>query len=59
MTRALHRLTGGRLRIWFLSHRQDAIRAVQLVTLVALFLTASSMDYQDQLDTERAAPWTV
>ena len=55
MNRALHRLTQGRLRIWLLTHRQDAIRAAQLVTLVVLFLTASTMDYQDQLDAERAA----
>ena len=51
----LHALNAGRLRIWWLTHRQDAVRAAQLVTLVALFLTASSMDYQDQLDAERAA----
>lgn len=51
----LRSVNAGRLRIWWLTHRQDAVRAAQLVTLVALFLLASSMDYQDQLDAERAA----
>jgi len=55
----LHALNAGRARIWWLTHRQDAVRAAQLVTLVALFLTASSMDYQDQLDAERAAKEAV
>lgn len=51
----LHALASGRLRIWWVTHRRDAVRAAQLVTLVALFLAASSADYQDQLDAERAA----
>lgn len=51
----LRSLNAGRARIWWLTHRHDAKRAAQLVTLVVLFLTASSMDYQDQLDAERAA----
>lgn len=59
MTRALHRLTAGRLRIWWLTNRKDAVRAAQLVTLVALFLLASSMDYQDQLNAESAAHASV
>jgi hypothetical protein len=55
----LHSIFSGRLRIWWLTHRQDAVRAAQLVALVALFLTASTMDYQDQLDAERSAKAAV
>lgn len=51
----LRSLNAGRARIWWITHRQDAVRAGQLVTLVLLFLTASSMDYRDQIDAERAA----
>lgn len=54
MIRALHRLTGGRLRIWLVSHGRDAKLAAQLVALVGLYLLASSMDYQDQLDAANA-----
>lgn len=53
--RTLRASFGGRARIWWVTHRQDAIRAAQLSALVGLFLTASSMDYRDQLDAERAA----
>lgn len=52
--RALHRITGGRLRIWLLSHGRDAKLSLQLVALVGLYLLASSMDYQDQLDAAHA-----
>lgn len=48
-------LASGRARIWWVTHRQDAIRATQLVAIVALYLLASTMDYQDQLDAERLA----
>lgn len=51
----LHSLNAGRFRIWWVTHRHDAIRASQLVAIVALYLVASTMDYQDQLDAERLA----
>jgi hypothetical protein len=55
MTRRLRSLNRGRLAVWWVTHRQDAIRSMQLVLLVALFLAASTADYHDQLDQERAA----
>lgn len=55
----LRSLNAGRARIWWLTHRHEAKRAAQLVTLVALFLVASSMDYHDQLEAERAAKEAV
>lgn len=55
MTRTIRSLNKGRARVWWATHRQEAIRAAQLTTLVALFLTASTLDYQEQLDQERAA----
>lgn len=51
----LHALNSGRFRIWWVTHRQDAIRASQLVAIVGLYLLASTMDYRDQLDAERLA----
>lgn len=54
MTR-LHALNAGRARIWWVTHRNDAIRASQLVAIVALYLVASTMDYRDQLEAERMA----
>lgn len=55
MTRLLHRLTHGRLRIWWLHHGREARSAACLVTLVGCYLFASSMDYQDALATEQLA----
>jgi hypothetical protein len=55
MTRAIRSLNKGRLRVWWIYHRQDAIRTLQLAAIVLLFLVASSMDYRDQVAAERAA----
>lgn len=53
--RSLRCLASGRARIWWVTHRQDAIRASQLVAIVGLYLLASTMDHQDQLEAERLA----
>lgn len=53
--RTVHRLTSGRLRIWWLHHGREARSAGLLMALVGLFLFASSMDYQDALDAEATA----
>lgn len=55
MTRSLHRLTGGRLRVWAISHGREAVRALQLVAIVGAFLTVSHFDYQDAIAAEKAA----
>ncbi len=55
MIARLKRVNGGRARVWWVHHHRDAIRAMQLTAIVGLFLFASTMDYQDQLDAERAA----
>lgn len=55
MMRLLHRLTHGRLRVWWLHHGREARSAACLVTLVGCYLFASSMDYQDALATEQLA----
>ncbi len=54
MTR-LKGLCGGRLRIWWVTHRVDAIRTLLLTTLVGLYLLASTLDHQDRLDAAEAA----
>lgn len=54
MTR-LKGLGGGRLRIWWVTHRRDAIRAAQLLTIAALYLVASTLDHQDALEQANAA----
>ncbi|MBL0142625.1 MAG: hypothetical protein IPP91_11130 [Betaproteobacteria bacterium] len=55
MSPRIRGLNRGRLRVWWITHRQDAIRAAQLVALVGCFLAVSAFDCQDQLDMERAA----
>lgn len=55
MTRAIRSLNKGRLAVWWVTHRQEAIRSLQLTALVTLMLMAGHFDYQDQLDAERAA----
>lgn len=57
MTRRLRALNRGRLAVWWVTHRQDAIRSAQLTTLVVLLFAASTADYNDQLamaEAERA-----
>lgn len=54
MTRTIRALNKGRLAVWWVTHRQDAIRASQLTTLIVLILLAGRFDYEDQLDAERA-----
>lgn len=49
MIARLKRLNGGRARIWWLHHGREAIRAAQLVAIVALYLAVSTFDYHDQL----------
>lgn len=53
MTRRIRALNRGRVGVWWVTHRRDAIHAAQLMALVGLWLTASAFDYQDQLDAER------
>lgn len=55
MTRRLRALNGGRLRVWWLHHRRDAIGAAQLTAIVAIFLIVGHFDYQDQINAEKAA----
>lgn len=55
MTRNIRALNQGRYRVWFLTHRIRAFRALQVCTVVCLFLVASAMDYRDQLAAEKAA----
>lgn len=55
MIARLKRVNHGRLRVWWIHHGQEAIRAAQLTTIAVIFLVVSSFDYQDQIDQERAA----
>lgn len=55
MTRRIRSLNKGRLTVWWVTHRQDAIRAMQLVAIVGLYMLASHMDYQDAINAERSA----
>lgn len=55
MTRRLRSLNGGRARIWWVHHGREAIRAIQLVAIVGLFLAASHFDYTDAIEAEKAA----
>ncbi len=55
MIHHLRTFRGGDLAVWWDTHRQDAIRSLQLVTLVCLFGLAGRLDYEDQLAMERAA----
>jgi hypothetical protein len=54
MTRRIRSLNKGRLTVWWVTHRQDAIRAAQLVTIVGLYMVASHMDYSDAIAQERS-----
>lgn len=54
-TRRLHALNSGRFRVFWLHHGQEAKNAAYLVAIVAIFLTASHMDYQDAVNAEKAA----
>ena len=55
MTRRIRALNGGRARIWWVHHGREAVRAAQLVAIMAAWLLVSHFDYQDQLDMERSA----
>ena len=44
-----------RLYIWRITHSQDIRSAILLMILAALYLLASSMDYQDAIEQERFA----
>lgn len=54
MTRRLRSLNGGRLRVWWIHHRQEARHHALFAILVGLWLLANHLDYQDQIDYERA-----
>lgn len=43
-----------RLRLWWITNREQVRVCALFATLVALYLVASTMEYQDQLDQERA-----
>ena len=50
VNKRIRSINGGRARIWWLHHGREAVRALQLITVIALFLFASTMDYRDQLE---------
>lgn len=54
MTRAIHRMTSGRLRVWCMSHGQQFRLAIALVFLVLAFGLAGKWDYEDALEQARA-----
>lgn len=55
MTRRLRALNGGRFRVFWLHHGQEAKNAAYLIAIVALFMTVSHYDYRDAIAAERAA----
>lgn len=54
MTR-LKALNSGRLRVWYVTHREDAKASALLAIIVGLFLLVSHFDHQDALEQERIA----
>ena len=54
MTKFIRGMTNGRLRVWWLTHHADAKNAVFLVLLAVIYLTVSTMDYNDLIDAERS-----
>lgn len=55
MTRTIRSLNKGRARVWWVHHGREAKRAAQLVALVGLWILASTLDYRDQVQAERAS----
>ena len=55
MAKTIRALNGGRLRVWWVCNRQDAIRSVQLAAILGLWMLASHFDYRDQLDMAHSA----
>lgn len=53
--RTIKAMGRGKLRVWWLTHRHQAILALQVVFVVWAYLIASTMDYNDQVAAERAA----
>lgn len=55
MRRRILGFNGGRARIWWVHHGQQAVRALQLIALICAYLAVSTFDHQDQLEQERSA----
>ena len=55
MTRAIRGFNKGRLRIWWIHHRRDAIGAAQLTAIIAIVLLVGHFDYIDQIEAEKSA----
>jgi len=53
--RGIKAMARGKLRVWWLTNRHQAILALQVVFVVWAYLIASTMDYHDQVAAERSA----
>lgn len=57
--RTLRSMGRGRLRVWWMTYRHQAVLALQVVFIVWAYLIVSTMDYHDQVAAERAAKQDV
>lgn len=55
MTKRLRALNSGRLRVWWVCHREQVRNHAALAAILGLWMLQSHFAYQDDLDLERAA----